>query len=288
MSSRDSRQAVEERAIFQAFLKAYPSFAKQIVNIAQPEQLFPDIVAELHDGCKINFELAEWLDNQEMGQSKQIERVESALWDALGDQGINDSNHFRCVMLVLRDNVPRFRQQDGPDFRNELHRLISDTDRRWPLERHWQSPQGRICRQFSSFPILNKYLRSVHFEPHRFGNTIKERWPTGQPWIFFQSWGGSYSPDTAMTALLEVIRKKQNHYGKQEGGAVRLLIYYGQAVRYNTPFYGIEINGFNDVAKIAANKLMGVPIIFEKIYLFQALEPELQDFEIYPILLECR
>jgi hypothetical protein len=288
MSSRDSRQAAEERAIFQASLKAYPSFAKRVVNFEQPHQLFPDIVAKLHDGSEVNFELAEWLDNQQMEQSKQIERVELAILDALGSQGINGSDHIRCVMLVLRENVPRFRQQDGLDFRNELYRLISDTDRRWPMERHWQSPQGRICRQFSSFPILNKYLRSVHFDPLRFGNTIKERWRTGHPWIFFQSRGGSYSSDTALIALLEIIRKKEDHYGKQEARGVSLMVYYSQAVLYNTPFYGIKVNGFNDAAKFAADRLMKMPIIFEKVYLFQALEPDLQAFEVYPTLLKCQ
>src|SRR5262249_45113907 len=139
-------------------------------------------------------------------------------------------DHIRCVMLGLRDDVHRFRQQDKTDFRNELLTLFADTDRRWPFERHWQSAQGHICRRFPSFPTLTKYLRSVHFSPLRFGDTVKERWSPDHPWIFFQSWGGSYSPDTALKALYEIVSKKQSHYGEQEAGRVRLLIYYGQAV----------------------------------------------------------
>src|SRR5215813_9168854 len=179
MSFRGSRQAAEEHAVFQAFLKAYPSFAKEIGSIEQPDQLFPDIIAKLHDGSEVNFELAEWLDNQQMEQSKKIERLERDLLDALGEQGINGSDHIRCVMLVLQDDVRRFRQEDGAHFRNELFTLIDDTDRRWAFERHWQSAQGCICRQFPSFPTLTKYLRSVHFLPLRFGNTVLKRWRTG-------------------------------------------------------------------------------------------------------------
>jgi hypothetical protein len=47
MSPCNSRQATEERAIFEAFLRAYPSFACEIIGFKQPEQSFPDIIAKL-------------------------------------------------------------------------------------------------------------------------------------------------------------------------------------------------------------------------------------------------
>jgi hypothetical protein len=125
------------------------------------------------------------------------------------------------------------------------------------------------------------------FHPHQRGNRIAEPWPEGQPWIFFESWGGFYSSESALNALLEVIQKKQNHYGNPAARSVRLLIYYCRAVRYNTPYYGIGLRGFGDVARFAANALTETQISFENIYLFEAVEPDLQVFEIHPNLLKC-
>jgi hypothetical protein len=288
VSCRNSRQAAQEIGIFRAFLKACPSLARETVDITQPCQPFPDITAKLQAGSEIDFELGEWLDGQQMQQAKKIERLESSLLDALGEQGTSKSNHFRCVMLVLRDDALRFDPRHGAAFRSELLTLIAETDHRWPSERYWHSPQGRVCRELRSYPGLAKYLRSVHFSPLRFGNTTAERWPAGQPWIFFRSWGGSYSSDTALSALFGIIQKKQSHYGYQDSRPVRLLVYYGQAVRYNTPYYGIKTREFEDVAAWSAGILAGERLIFEKVYLLQALEPNLQAFEIYPSFWMCQ
>ncbi len=288
MSCRDSTQAAEELGIFQAFLRTSPSLAEEIVDVTQPCQPFPDIKVKLQTGLEIEFELGEWLDSKQMQQAKKTERLEACLQDSLGEQGTNESNHFRCVMLVLRDGAGRFNSQDARSFRSELFTLIADTDRRWSSERHWQSPQGRICREFGLYATLAKYLRSVNFSPLRSANGMVDRWRTGHPWIFVKLWGGFYSSDTALKTLLGIIRKKQSHYGRQDVRPVRLLIYYCQAVRYNTPYYGLETRGFGDVAAVAAHALIGEQLIFERVYLLQALEPDLQAFEVYPNLLKCQ
>ena len=288
MSCRDPRQAAEEMAIFRAFLKAWSSLERDVVEVIQPCQPYPDITVKLRSDLEIDFELGEWLNQQQMQLAKKTERLESSLLGALGDQGTCQSKHFRCVMMVLRDDPSQFNSRDAGPFRSQLFGLIEDTDRCWPTERFWHSPQGHVCRQFESSAVLAKYLESVHFLPLRVGNKVEERWPADQPWIFFRSWGGSYSSDSAVNALDGIIRKKQNHYGKQTCRPVRLLIYYGKAVLYNTPFLGINIRTFKDVAAIAAAELAGKQLVFERVYLFQALEPDLQAFEIYPKLAPCQ
>jgi len=280
--------AAEEMGIFRAFLKAWPSFARDVVEITQPCQPFPDITVKLLARPEIDFELGEWLNEGQMQVAKKTETLESCLLTSIGDQGPCPSDHFQCVMLVLRDNLKRFNQQEGGAFRSELLNLIEDTNHRWPNERSWHSLQGHMCSEFKSFPTLAKFLQSIRFVPLRVGNKPAERWPTGQPWIFFRSWGGWYSSDSAVNALLGIIRKKQNHYGKQTGRPVHLLIYYGKAVLYNTPFLGVKIRAFKDVPAMAARELTGKQLIFERVYLFQALEPDLQAFEIYPNLVPCQ
>lgn len=288
MSCRDSRQAAEELGIFQAFLNASPSLAREIIDIAQPCQPFPDVTVKLRAESEVDFELVEWLHRQQTQEAKRVESLEASLLDALGEQGPNPSDHFRCVMLALRGDAKRFDPRDGSGFRSELFSLITETDQRWLVERYWRSPQGRLCRDFRSHPRLAKYLKSVRFWPSRVGNRDADPWPAGQDWIFFKLRGGFYSPGTAFRALLDAVEKKQNHYGNLGGRHVCLLVYYAQAVQYNTPYYGTETRGFKDVAAAAGEVLAGKCLIFEKIYLLQALEPDLQAFEVYPDFLKCQ
>ena len=96
MSCRDSRQAAEEMGIFRAFLKAWPSFARDVVEITQPCQPFPDIIVKLRSELELDFELGEWLDEQQIKVAKKTERLESALLASIGDQGACQSNHFQC------------------------------------------------------------------------------------------------------------------------------------------------------------------------------------------------
>ena len=49
--------------------------------------------------------------------------------------------------------------------RDEEGFLAPETDGRWPAERFWRSPQGGICREFDGYPVIEKYLQAVHFEP---------------------------------------------------------------------------------------------------------------------------
>ena len=287
MSARERRQTAEEMAIFQAFLCSFPSLQMKIVKFEPCKSSFPDIIAKFDDHSEVDFELSEWLQDEQMHRSKSIERLELCLLNALGNQADNLYSHFRNVMLHLRADPKRFRPRDGGAFRSELYMLLEETDQRWEAERFWRSPQGYTRKKFESYPTVAKFLRSVHFSPSQIGNKAVEPWPAGQPWIFFKLWGGPYSSMTALNALLEAIEKKQNHYGNQSTRPMRLLIYYDKAVLYNTPYLDVDVRGFADVAKFAANALTKTQMIFEKIYLFHALEPDLQAFEIYPTLLKC-
>lgn len=251
MATRASAHTKEEQAVFGAFLAAYPSFAGMVKDVEQPDDEFPDVIVTTTAGGVIDFELGEWLDGTQMGAAKRYERLEEAIVDAIGPQGVNPSAHFRAVMLTPREDVAKFDLADRVRFRTELWALVAETHHFWPTERFWHSPQGRVCREFAEHPILAKYLRSVHFDPLVARGRARP-WPGGEPWIFVKLRGGSYSPETALRALADVLERKIGHYGRFTR-PTRLIIYYGKAVAYNTPYLGVETREFADVA-VRANR----------------------------------
>src|SRR2546427_11633586 len=98
MVTRESAHAKEEKAIFDAFLAGYPTFAATVKDFEQPDDVFPDVTIELKDGAEIDFELGEWLDGVQMAEAKRYDAFAEAMLDALGPQGLNPSGHFRAVM----------------------------------------------------------------------------------------------------------------------------------------------------------------------------------------------
>ena len=284
MPTRQTAHAEEEKAIFEAFLTAHPAFAKVLKEYRQPDAEFPDVVVTLLDSREVDFELGEWIHGGQMGQAKRRQRLTESLEQAIGPQGPNHSPHFRAVMLTPRDGAPSVTETDKAAVKAAVAALIEETDRRWPGERFWHSPQGRICGDLAAYPPLGKYLGAVHFDPLVVRGETRP-WAAGQPWIFTELPGGSYSPETSFTALGDILSQKISHYGRFSR-PTRLVVYYGKAVVYNTPYIGVETREFADVAARAAGVVHGQKA-FEKIYLLNALEPGLEVFEIYPACARC-
>jgi hypothetical protein len=86
-------------------------------------------------------------------------------------------------MLGLREDISYFRKEDCAGFSEDLHRLITDTDRRWPSEPMWHSSQGFRCTDLGNYPALRKYLKEVQFDA-----AIGEQQP-GIDWIDFKPFG---------------------------------------------------------------------------------------------------
>jgi hypothetical protein len=279
MSIRHVKHAGEEKAVFDAFLRAYCSFAETIVRTIQPDVQFPDLIVEQHDGRQIDFELVQWINEDQVARGKRREKLGEAIENAIGKQGRNTSRHFAFVMLFPRGDILRFRRADTAAFQKEIWHLIDETERQWSAERFWRSPQGRHVTEFDTHPTLGKYISKVLFDPLIVGKR-KNRYPSGVPWIVMAAPVSSYSPETAISALRKVLQEKINGYGGLVR-PVRLIVYYGMAVAYNTPWYGIRYREFSDVAQAGAEMVKG-QTRFERIYLFKALEPDLEVFEIYP------
>ncbi len=284
MTVRQNAHAEEERAVFNAFLAAYPSFASSIKEVRQPDDQFPDVTVILMDGGEIDFELGEWLHGVQMAAAKRREQLVASIEEAIGPHGPNPSRHFRAVMLTPLDSAPALTAAHKNDFKAALGALIEDTEQRWPGDGLWQSPQGRVCRDLGAYPPLDKYLLAVHFDPLVVRGEPRP-WRSGQPWIVNELPGGAYSAENALGALVDILTQKITHYGRFSR-PTRLVIYYGKAAVYNTPYRGIEMREFKDVAVHAADAVRDQEA-FEKIYLLSALEPGPEVYEIYPACARC-
>ena len=85
--------------------------------------------------------------------------------------------------------------------------------------------------------------------------------------------------------MADILTRKIRRYGPFSR-PTRLIIYYGKAVAYNTPYIGVETLEFVDIAERAAG-VVRAQTAFEKIYLLNALEPGLEAFEIFPTCARC-
>jgi hypothetical protein len=151
LTIRNAKQSAYEHSIFGTFLRAHPSFASTVVLPPhQPAVEFPDEIVSLTDRSQVDFELGEWVHEEQIGQGKRREQVVSAIERAIDEQGKNTSDHFRSVMLELRQDCPRLKSADMERFPAELWGLIEETERRWPNEPFWHDPRGRHVREFST------------------------------------------------------------------------------------------------------------------------------------------
>jgi len=268
------------------FLRAHPSFASTVVLPPhQPAADFPDVIVSLIDGSQVDFELGEWVHEEQIGQGKRREQVVSTIERAIGEQGKNTSDHFRSVMLELRPDCQQLKSADMERFSAEFWGLIEETERRWPNEPFWHDPRGRHVRKFSSYPTLARYLSTVVFDPLLAGQTWRKTYPVDLPWIYVDSPGGAYSSSTALGALRTILQSKIAHYGRLSR-TTDLIVYFNQAIVYNTPWYGPAVRGFGDVAAAAAHMVVGQSR-FNRIYLLCAVEPQPEAYEIFPSLAKC-
>src|SRR5216683_2774209 len=74
MATRSTAHAGEEKAIFDAFVAAHPSFGAQIKNVEQPDAEFPDVIVELKSGTFIDVELGEWVGRGPDGGCEAVRR----------------------------------------------------------------------------------------------------------------------------------------------------------------------------------------------------------------------
>lgn len=277
-----------EKAIFEAFLRIMPGFAGETLKewwLPQDEKEFPDVICNTINGRRIGVELGEWLNEEEMRNAKGMKRIQDSILSAVGTQGNNTTENIFFLWLFPKPKA-RVKPADVDPFRRQLFCYIEEVDHRWPIERLWQGPQGHraLPEELSSFPILQKYLNSVQFFPRKRyegwppnGQFVIKTWWPGQDWILFKSRGGSYSQDTMLETLMELLATKKMHYSSIGTGfdTLFLIVYYNSALIYNSPVETCEVkfeDAFENAANSARQFIGDDPDPFNRIFLFVAVD----------------
>ena len=276
MSSEQEKEK-RNKAVFESFLRAYPSFAASLESWqADSEDTFADIVCRQINGGEIAFQLGEWLDAAQMSASVARDRLKQQILGQLRDLSVPQNIHF--VWLVLKDDALRLDRR-GAALKRELSELIEKIDRSWNQNPAWHSQQGYPCRDLQQYPTLEAYFYQVHFNP------IPRQPSSVGDWIQFEPDGGAYSPEKALRSLEAILDKKLGHYGVVPK-PFHLLIHYSTGYLHNTPYHSIEVRTFADVAKYAARavevRTHNVKFPFADVYLLEDVEPHPQAFRLFP------
>lgn len=155
-------------------------------------------------------------------------------------------------------------------------------DSDWTAQPDVQSPQGRLCRDFTNYPTLEKYLRSLLLMP------LTAQDQQYQKWIEVEGWGGAYNPLTAVEALRKIVVKKAGRYGGLQGVDARLLLHYDEAILYNSPYHGSDV-ALEDFAQLAGYWLRldfpDLSATFQEVYLLHTAER--RAFQVFPAIYMC-
>jgi hypothetical protein len=268
----------EERLIFQIFYQACPDFADRPVNWTDGADP-PDVLCTDVTGRRIGVELGEWLNEAQIRANKRMERWQDSYLKGVRSQDEPPPKNFGIVWLGPKSGVD-LSASDSAEFRAELLSLLHRVDNEWPNCCEWQSPQGAFIRDLAGYPCLARYLTHLQIHP-KWGSGI----PTHYRWVCFPARGGAYSPRDAVDALLDLLRDKAAKYSglhaKEGLTELYLIAYYNKALFYNSPYLAPGF-GLPEVATIAGAEIAKTPGAFQKIFLFNATEPGLEVFQLWP------
>jgi hypothetical protein len=197
--------SAEEIAIFEAFRATFPNFAGRELKCV-PGADPPDFVGTDGANKRLGIELGEWLNPQQMAVSIARERQKDSFMNALNSEEVEPPKNIGMVWIGKQERVA-LRAEDAVQFRKEIFACVADIDARWHENEDWHSPQGYHMGNLSAYPSVAKYLASLKFIPRTRMPTIK-----GIAWLTFPLEGGAYTPQHAVEALLELIRKKTAMY----------------------------------------------------------------------------
>jgi len=271
----------DERVIFESFLKLCPDFASEPVKEwdvvemwytshalappAHPYDKRPDIIATTASGKRIGVELKSWVNRDQIAEARRQERIQDNILKAIGKQPPNETEHIGYVWLSAKK--VRFDSTDAADFREQIFALIEQVDNNWS-EKFGLRECSHDVTDFTRFPILGRYLRSVQCAPRPYFESH---------WIHFPSPGGAYSPNEMLQTLSssltahrtdERYKDLRQHVGLDE---VYLLVHYDfKAFAYNTPFDAPDF-GFKEAAEFVSKTLNGDGGNFDRIFLFSFL-----------------
>ncbi len=259
--------------VFGEFLKAAPSIAQDVHSWCESDDKLYDAISRSASGLTTKWQITEWLDPEQTRGSKERQRLEHAIDDAVRDLRLPDAT---TCGLFLQDPPTHFRHKHVEPFRTELLALAEDVAAQAKLVPHprytWQRKDECWVLQsdISAWPVLVRYLRKVRFG-HGEARSV----------ISVMGFASSFCEQDAVDQLISCIEKKMRNYHWPTGDDVRLLVFYSDGWIYNSPICAPLVRN----AEIAAEYLRGVQVPFDHVYLIFGRSGEA--YELHPDLNRC-
>lgn len=273
-----------EKLIFRSFLNLCSEFAgepikewdvvdKWYANRApapapKPFDKRPDIIALTASGKRIGIELKSWVNQEQIAEARERERIQDDILKAIGKQPPNETKNIGYVWLLPKH--VRFDGRDVADFRDQLFRLIAKVDNQLGRRPASEQMSSLNVDRFEEFLLLERYLHRLRFIP-----VTRSR--ASVRWIRFPDASRHYSPSEMLETLESSLRSHRRDERYQDlrvqAGLdeVYLLIHYDfKAFAYNTPFDAPNF-GFKEAARFASSALEGNGGYFDRIFLFHCL-----------------
>ena len=168
----------DERTAWTGFLTAAPLFADEAVANWSDGPDPPDVLCSGVSSKAIGVELTKWVEHNQVTAGAGRERLETSYLKIIASEKEARPSHIRQVLLY--DKSLRIEQADRVEFRNQLYRFITAENAKplpefhphlqitadyWKTVRSWYTPQGAPVDDFSSYPLLEKYLEKVWINP---------------------------------------------------------------------------------------------------------------------------
>jgi hypothetical protein len=274
------KHSEREAMVFSEFLKAAPSIAAaDVCSWSRSDDIAYDVTSQSSDSRCVKWQITEWLDPAQTQTSKERIRLKEAIEDTL--DGLEHECLAVSCYLFLRDPPVRFKNKSAASFRAAMLALIRDIEafQNAPMPRQrYTWPRAGECvaleSDLAAWPVLERYLRQVHFEIAFFS--------TGKGRVAVVNQGGSFNEEDAVAELTRRIRRKMRDYQWPPAEDIRLLTFYDEGWRHNAPIY----HPFVINAEKAAGRLREHHVVpFKYIYLMFGRSGEA--YEIHPGFSRC-
>lgn len=269
------------RRTFKALRAACPAFAGDIAGWdTDHEDRHADVNCKMTDGSRLDFQLVEWLEADQMAESVNRDRAEKEIVKGLLERYPQPPDPLRSAVLKPKPAIRRPSPGDLAEIIDEFGSLINAKSRDYPV---WVGRQGYRCCNLTRWSTLQSYFCEVDFN----------HYSPAPGWIMFSMRGGAYNPADAFGALGDAVERKLTHYGASDPAIpLDLLVHYSRAATCNTPFLSLDISDFEGVAKALAGEL---PCLiaslgrcpFRQIFLLDERQPGSEAFLVYPGFQRC-
>lgn len=272
-------KAERARHTFECFLAACPALARGIQSWhIDPEDRHADVNCVLADGSRMDFQLVEWLEAEQMRESVNRKRAEESVLTALLGRYPQPPSQLRSAVLEPKPEIRQPTSGELAAMIEEFGSLVGMVGEELARHPDWDGPQGYLCCNLEKWATLCRYFLEVHFNHYL----------ASPGWIMFSLRGGSFDPSHSLRALREAVSGKGARYGPPDAEMpLDLIVHYSRASTHNTPFHTPEIQDLEDAAKWLARQMPRLVELlrsspFRRIYLLDERRPGPQAFLVFP------